>query len=138
MFHKRSNWVLAAIALLTFCVPAAFAAKADSHQHQIGQHDGHGNSTSGHGHDQHDGHQCEHMVAVDANKDGKISKDEFMKHHEQMFDKKDINKDGFIDKEEMHRMMGKMHQHMEENKQHKHEHDDHQKTDGHSHNGAKK
>ena len=137
MFHKRSNWVLAAIALLTFCVPAAFAAKADNHQHQSGKHDGHGNSTSGHSHDQHDGHQCEHMVAVDANKDGKISKDEFMKHHEQMFDKKDINKDGFIDKEEMHRMMEKMHQHMQEHK-HEHEHGDHQTNKGHAHGDTKK
>jgi uncharacterized low-complexity protein len=37
---------------------------------------------------------------MDANKDGKISKDEFIKAHEAMFDAKDTNKDGFIDQTE--------------------------------------
>lgn len=135
MFHKKSYLNLAVFALLTFCLSVTFAAKTDSHQHQSGQHEGHGKTTSDHGHEQHHGHQCEHMAAVDANKDGKISKEEFMKHHEQMFDKKDVNKDGFIDKEEMHHMMEKMHQHMQE---HKHENSEHQTSNGHSHGDAKK
>ena len=94
MFHKKSCVNLVGSALLTFCVSVAFAAKTDDHQHQSGQHEGHGKTSS-----DHTAHQCDHMLAVDANKDGKISKEEFMKHHEQMFDKKDVNKDGFVDKE---------------------------------------
>lgn len=41
---------------------------------------------------------------MDANKDGKISKKEFIMGHEAMFDSMDANKDGFIDKTEMGRM----------------------------------
>ena len=44
--------------------------------------------------------QCGMMMA-DTNKDGKISKEEAMKHHEEMFAMMDANKDGFIDKDEM-------------------------------------
>ncbi len=39
------------------------------------------------------------------NQDGKVSKEEFIKQHEAMFDMKDANKDGFIDKDEMAKMM---------------------------------
>jgi hypothetical protein len=57
--------------------------------------------------DDHHGHQChDKMSAVDLNKDSKISKEEFMKHHEAMFDKKDANKDGFMDESEMHKHDG--------------------------------
>lgn len=42
---------------------------------------------------------------ADADQDGKVSKEEFIKHHEAMFDMKDTNKDGFIDKDEMAKMM---------------------------------
>ena len=42
---------------------------------------------------------------LDANKDGKISKDEFMKGHAAMFDTMDTNKDGSLDKTEMDKMM---------------------------------
>ncbi len=42
---------------------------------------------------------------MDANKDGKVSKEEFTKHHEAMFEKKDANKDGVLDKDEMGKMM---------------------------------
>lgn len=38
---------------------------------------------------------------ADANKDGKVTKEEWDKHSEAMFEKKDANKDGVIDKEEM-------------------------------------
>jgi uncharacterized low-complexity protein len=38
---------------------------------------------------------------MDANKDGKVSKDEFMKGHEAMFAKKDTNKDGVLSGDEM-------------------------------------
>ncbi|MDE2388892.1 MAG: EF-hand domain-containing protein [Betaproteobacteria bacterium] len=97
---------------------AADATQSSGHQHQSGHASGHshGDAKSG---DQ-NGHQCEHMSVVDTNKDGKISKEEFMKHHEAMFDKKDVNKDGFIDREEMHRMMDHMHKHGDD----AHTHDD--------------
>jgi uncharacterized low-complexity protein len=42
---------------------------------------------------------------MDANKDGKVSKEEFTKGHEAMFDTMDTNKDGFLDQAEMGKMM---------------------------------
>ena len=113
MLHKRHliSVAIGAIFLLTLgatSVSAADAAKDDGHQHQSGQAAGHGEKKS----DNHHGHQChDKMSAVDLNKDGKISKEEFMKHHEAMFDKKDANKDGFVDESEMHKMMDHMHKH---------------------------
>jgi uncharacterized low-complexity protein len=38
---------------------------------------------------------------MDANKDGKVTKDEFMKGHEAMFATKDVNKDGVLSGDEM-------------------------------------
>ncbi|MER0203216.1 MAG: EF-hand domain-containing protein [Nitrosomonas sp.] len=114
MRHKRNlvSIAVAAVFLLAgnaTMVLAADATQSSSHQHQSGQAAGHshGDAKSS---DEH-GHQCEHMGPVDTNKDGKISKEEFMKHHEAMFDKKDANKDGVIDQSEMHRMMDHMHKH---------------------------
>lgn len=57
------------------------------------------------------GHKHSGMSGVDLDGDGKISKDEFFKHQETMFDKKDLNNDGFIDEDEMHNMMKKKHGH---------------------------
>jgi uncharacterized low-complexity protein len=45
------------------------------------------------------------MTMMDANKDGKISKEEFTKHHDAMFATMDANKDGSISKDEMGKMM---------------------------------
>ena len=110
MSHKRNLISIAAGTALLFAfgatsVSAADPAKESGHQHQSGQSGGHGDMKSG------DHHQCEHKMSdPDLNKDGKISREEFMKHHEQMFDKKDANKDGFLDEKEMHRMMKHMHE----------------------------
>ena len=41
------------------------------------------------------------VTMADHNKDGKVSKEEFTKHHDAMFEHMDTNKDGFIDKSEM-------------------------------------
>lgn len=48
-------------------------------------------------------HADKHCGAAmaDENKDGKVSKEEFVKHHDGMFDHMDTNKDGFVDKDEM-------------------------------------
>lgn len=40
------------------------------------------------------------MSMVDVNKDGKVTKDEFLKHHEAIFDRIDANKDGAVDQPE--------------------------------------
>ena len=40
------------------------------------------------------------MSMVDANKDGKVTKQEFLKHHENIFDRIDANKDGAVDQPE--------------------------------------
>jgi uncharacterized low-complexity protein len=45
------------------------------------------------------------MPMMDANKDGKVSQDEFVKGHEAMFGTMDANKDGFLDNTEMGKMM---------------------------------
>lgn len=44
---------------------------------------------------------------MDENKDGKVSKEEFTKHHEAIFTQMDANKDGFVDKDEMAKMRSK-------------------------------
>ena len=41
------------------------------------------------------------VTMADINKDGKVSKEEWAKHHDAMFEHMDANKDGFIDKSEM-------------------------------------
>jgi hypothetical protein len=41
------------------------------------------------------------LESMDANKDGKVSKDEWTAFHNKMFDDADGNKDGSIDKAEM-------------------------------------
>ncbi len=115
------------LSVSTTVVLAADAAKESAHQHQSGQGSSHGDGKSDDRHSHH-GHQCGHMMSsVDQNKDGKISKEEFMKHHEAMFDKKDANKDGVLDTTEMHcMMMDHMHK------------QDHQKEGEHSHGDTKK
>lgn len=45
-------------------------------------------------------HKGKMMEKIDANKDGKISKSEFMAMHAEKFEKIDADKDGYISKEE--------------------------------------
>ncbi len=80
--------------------------KEDSPHGSHGKHESHEDMKS-------DKKQHKHskMSGVDLDGDGKISKEEFFKHHETMFDKKDLNNDGFIDKDEMRKMMKKKHGH---------------------------
>jgi hypothetical protein len=40
------------------------------------------------------------MSLADVNKDGKVTKEEFIKHHEAIFDKIDANKDGAVNQAE--------------------------------------
>lgn len=55
------------------------------------------------------------MKMLDTNKDGMISKDEFMKHHEMMWDQMKKNSAGMVDvkdMEAMHKDMAAMHKNM--------------------------
>lgn len=64
--------------------------------------------------------KCGNMMSkIDSDEDGKISKEEFIKYHEEKFKKKDLNNDGFIDEDEMQKMMEK----------YKHKHDYHGKKE---------
>ena len=84
--------------------------ESDMHSEHQG---GHGGTASGDDSKHHMHHgKCNMMSKADSNKDGKISKEEFLKYHEAKFEKKDLNNDGFIDEDEMHKMMKKhMHGH---------------------------
>jgi hypothetical protein len=70
-------------------------------------------------HDGKEGSHCDrmkhNMTDADTNKDGAISKDEFMSHHQkmadEMFTKMDANKDGKIDQAERDAMKAKMKDH---------------------------
>lgn len=46
------------------------------------------------------GHKAKFWEKMDANKDGKVSKDEWMKDKAEWFTKMDANKDGFVTLEE--------------------------------------
>ena len=56
------------------------------------------------------------MGRMDADGDGKVTRDEFMKGHETMFDKIDQNADGVIDQSERKKHMKKMKGFMKEGK----------------------
>lgn len=109
MFHTRNLITIAVAAVFSLtCATSVFAADTATNTKESGQTSGHGDMKSG----DHHGHQCPHkMSSADQNKDGKISKEEFIKHHEAMFDKKDTNKDGFLDDTEMHGMKDHAHKH---------------------------
>lgn len=49
------------------------------------------------------------MKAMDVNKDGMISKDEFMRHHETMWSQMKKNSSGMVDLKDMGAMHEKMH-----------------------------
>ncbi len=54
---------------------------------------------------------AKHMKMMDSNGDGMISKDEFMKHHEEMYDGMKKNSSGMVSMKDMQAMMkggGKM------------------------------
>ena len=48
------------------------------------------------------------MKMMDTNKDGMISKEEFMKHHESMFDKMKKDSNDMVSMKDMHMMMDGM------------------------------
>jgi len=64
---------------------------------------------------------AKHMKMMDANADGMISKDEFMKHHEGMYDEMKKNKSGMVSVKDMQMMMMKDHGKMGSGKEMKHE-----------------
>lgn len=66
------------------------------------------------------------MKMVDANGDGMISKDEFMKHHETMFEKMKKNSAGMVDIKDM----GMMHKNMKNMHNSKSMNKDEMKKDG--------
>ena len=50
------------------------------------------------------------MKMMDTDEDGAVSKEEFIKHHEEKFTKKDKNADGKLTQDEMKMMKCKMHE----------------------------
>jgi len=54
---------------------------------------------------------AKHMKMMDANADGMISKDEFMKHHEGMYDGMKKNSSGMVNAKDMQMMMMMMKDH---------------------------
>ena len=115
MTNKRKIIATTITILLFTATFGASTAIATGDTHAEHQHDGDGGK-----HDMSHG-KCNMMSKVDSDNDGKISKEEFLKHHEAMFDKKDSNNDGFIDEDEMHKMMKKhMHGHGHDHGGHDH------------------
>ena len=64
---------------------------------------------------------AKHMKMMDTNADGMISKDEFMKHHEGMYDQMKKNSNGMVSVKDMQAMMMKDHGKMGSGKAMKHE-----------------
>jgi|GEM_PF-5856210 len=54
-------------------------------------------------------HHAEMLTSMDSNKDGMISRAEFIQHHEEMFKKFDKNNDAMMDQNEHEMMMTEMH-----------------------------
>ena len=70
----------------------AYADKVDPNKYGGGKPGGDGGPKAAEG-------RCG-MSLMDANKDGKVTKQEFLKHHETIFDQIDANKDGAVDQPE--------------------------------------
>jgi uncharacterized low-complexity protein len=70
----------------------AYADRVDPNKYGGGSKPGYGAAKSAEG-------NCG-MSKLDVNKDGKVTKQEFLKHHETIFDSIDANKDGAVDQPE--------------------------------------
>jgi hypothetical protein len=88
--------IVPAIAVLALCADVATAA--EEHGMDMGAKMG-------------SGQQCRGRMKemLDTDKDGKVSKAEFAKHHEDMFNRMDKNGDGMLDDTEMQHAKGEMH-----------------------------
>ena len=63
------------------------------------------------------GTEGDHASPMKREQDGSVSKKEFMKHHEWMFDQNDKNHNGKLEPDEMrnlHKMVSKMHERFEQ------------------------
>lgn len=77
----------------------AYADRVDPNKYGGGSKPGYGEAKSAEG-------NCG-MSKLDVNKDGKVTKQEFLKHHETIFDSIDANKDGAVDQPEADSYAGK-------------------------------
>ena len=77
----------------------AYADRVDPNKYGGGSIPGYGGAKSAEG-------NCG-MSKLDVNKDGKVTKQEFLKHHETIFDSIDANKDGSVDQPEADGYAGK-------------------------------
>ena len=76
----------------------AYADRADPSKYGTGAKEYGGPAKGGEG-------KCG-MSLADTNKDGKVTKEEFLKHHGAIFDEIDVNKDGSVDKTEADNFAG--------------------------------
>lgn len=101
MIQKRK--IESIIAIVSFLMATgSFATGANAGGHE--GHDGHGGGSD--------------ASTMKREADGSVSKKEFMKHHEWMFDQNDKNHNGKLETDEMrelHKMVGKMHDRFEQN-----------------------
>lgn len=93
---KMRTALIAGAVVAGFYLPASLAQSPE---------DGHGRMEQ---HGMKDMMKENHMSHMDQDADGKISKDEFIQAHEDMFKKMDQDGDGKLDEEEMRRGMDMM------------------------------
>lgn len=96
MSKKMTTALIAGAVVAGFYLPASLAQSPENEHGRMGQHGMTGMMKEN------------HMSRMDQDGDDRISKDEFMQAHEDMFKKMDQDGDGKLDEKEMSSGMGMM------------------------------